>query len=342
MNKRKLLLVFGGESPEHEISILSAKNVAAAIDQNKYQVMYCYITKSGTWVLQDNWIGDAPKEVGDRIAAIPGAKQFINVSDNSILEVDVVFPVLHGKNGEDGTIQGLFAMMKLPVVGCNVESSALCMHKDATKRVLSSYGVKVTNGITVRSGYDANQLQLNISKNLSNAPWFVKPSRVGSSIGVRKVLEESELADAIDNALQFDDTVLIEEAIIGRELEVAVLGNVPRHSASVVGEIITGAEFYDYDDKYSEDSDSEVKLNVTLPADIEENIRSIAERTFEYLGCSGLSRVDFLMDTDNNLYVNEVNTMPGFTNISMYPKLWQEQGISYTELVDNLIDLALE
>jgi len=342
MIKTKLLLIFGGESPEHEISILSAKNVAAAIDQNKYQVTYCYITKDGAWVLQDNWTGDEPKEVGDRIAVIPGAKQCMNVSDNSVLEFDVAFPVLHGKNGEDGTIQGLLAMMKLPMVGCNVESSALCMHKDATKRVLASYGIPVANGMTVHSGYDIEQVQIDVSKKLGAAPWFVKPSRVGSSIGVRKVANESELTDAIVNALQFDDTVLIEEAIIGRELEVAVLGNVPRHSASVVGEIITGAEFYDYDDKYSEDSESQVKLNVTLPADIEENIRSIAERTFEYLGCGGLSRVDFLMDGEGKLYVNEVNTMPGFTNISMYPKLWQEQGVSYAELIDSLIELALE
>jgi len=342
MNKLNLLLLFGGESPEHDISILSAKNVSGAINLKKYQVLHCYITKNGAWVLQDNWNGQAPTDDGDTLAFIPGSKQLMNVSKDSTYDIDVVFPVLHGKNGEDGTVQGLFSIMHLPVVGCNVEASAICMHKDATKRILSSYDISVAKGITVRAGYDIDHVQTEMAKRIGNAPWFVKPSRVGSSIGVRKVVENAELADAIDNALQFDSTVLIEEAIIGRELEVAVLGNMPRHSASVVGEIISGAEFYDYDDKYSEDSSSQLVTGAKVSADTEEEIRSIAERAFEYLGCAGLSRVDFLMDGNGKVYVNEVNTMPGFTNISMYPKLWQEQGISYTELIDSLITLALE
>lgn len=342
MKKIKLLLLFGGESPEHDISILSARNVAAALDDKKYEVTYCFITKDGSWVLQDNWTGDAPKEVGDKIAAIPGAKQCINLSDNSVLEFDVAFPVLHGKNGEDGTIQGLLEMMHVPVVGCNVESSALCMHKDATKRLLSSYGIPVAPSITVHAGYKIEKLPEDVLQQLGNAPWFVKPSRVGSSIGVRKVADVTALKEAIEYAFEYDSTVLIEKAILGRELEVAVLGNVPRHSSSVVGEIITGAEFYDYEDKYSIDSKSETIVGAKVSADMEEELRSIAERSFEYLGCAGLARVDFLVDADGKVYVNEINTMPGFTNISMYPKLWQKQGISYPDLVDSIIDLALE
>jgi D-alanine-D-alanine ligase len=342
MKRLTVLMVFGGESSEHEVSIDSARNVYGAIDKSSYDVNLAYIDKSGRWWLLSEWTDTPDEHSGPQLVAAPGTKYFLTVPESNVISVDVLFPVLHGKDGEDGTIQGLAQMLHIPVVGCGVEASAICMNKDATKRLLAAANIPVVPWRTVVKGVSAKEAK-HLAKELSKkGPWFVKPSRAGSSIGVSKVEDLDALRLAIEKAHQHDSSALIETAVIGRDLEVAVLGNSPHHKASGIGEIVAGADFYDYDDKYAESSAAEVKLDAKLPKALTKVIRQSALDAYEILGCQGLARVDFLLDDDLTPYINELNTLPGFTNISMYPKLWQEKGVSYSELVDRLIKLALE
>ena len=250
--------------------------------------------------------------------------------------------MLHGKLGEDGTIQGLADMAHIPIVGCGVESSAICMDKHATKQLIEAHGIPVVPWVIVRRGDNEKSAVRQIKALDAHGPWFVKPSRAGSSVGVTKVTDANKLPAAIEAAHVHDDIALIEIAVIGRELEVAVLGNPPQHKASGVGEIIPGSDFYDYDDKYSPDSTSKVILDAKLPKALSKVIRQHACDAYEILGCKGLARVDFLLSDELIPYVNEINTLPGFTDISMYPKLWNQKGVSYEVLVDKLIELALE
>lgn len=342
MKRLAVLMVFGGESSEHDVSLSSAKNIYAAISKAKYDVTLCYIDRDGRWWLQDDWHDAPDNHRRTQLVAAPGTKTLLTVPGSRVLTVDVVFPVLHGKMGEDGTIQGLAAMLHIPVVGCGVEASALCMNKDATKRLAEAEGVPVVPWRTVRSGQDAKTIK-KLSRELDkHGPWFVKPSRAGSSVGVSKVTDVDELPKAVATALKHDTLALIEIAVIGRELEVAVIGNPPNHKASGVGEIIPGSEFYDYDDKYSSSSASKTVLDAKLPKALSKVIRQHACDVYEALGCTGLARVDFLLSDDLVPYLNEINTLPGFTDISMYPKLWQEKGVSQTELIDRLIAMSLE
>jgi D-alanine-D-alanine ligase len=340
MSKRTVLLAFGGESSEHEVSIASARNVYAALDNSKYEIKLCYIDKLGKWWLLDEWTETLQRHGGTQLLLAPGTGSLITLPGSQVLHPDVILPILHGKNGEDGTIQGLAQLAHIPIVGCNAEASALCMNKHQTKLLLAAGEVPVVDWIAVVPS-KINQALEDVSK-LGDAPWFVKPARAGSSVGVSKVAAFDDLREAIDVAFKHDDLVLIEKAVIGRELEVAVLGNPPSHQASGVGEIIPGAEFYDYDDKYSTSSKSQVELDADLPEELKERIRTLALHSYELLGCSGLARVDFLLSEDGTPFVNEINTLPGFTNISMYPKLWQRAGMRYPELIDRLIDLAFE
>ena len=341
MNRKTVLLLFGGESSEHDVSISSARNVYAAMDNSKYDIRIGYIDRTGKWWLLDSWQESLEHHGGVRLAAVPGSASFMTLPGEQIIKADVIFPVLHGKNGEDGTVQGLAETLHVPIVGCGVEASALCMDKHATKQLLQAGGINVVDWLTVSKG-SSDVPREALEERCGSGPWFVKPSRAGSSVGVSKVTEYEGIAAAVDKALQHDDLVLIERPVIGRELEVAVLGNPPHHKASGVGEIIPGAEFYDYNDKYAPDSASNVVINADLPSELTTGIRQAAEKAYALLGCRGLARVDFLVDQDGTAYLNEVNTLPGFTNISMYPKLWQEQGMKYPELVDKLIMLALE
>lgn len=352
MAKTKVLLVHGGQSSEHDVSLMSARNVYAALDNSRYDVTLCLIDRDGKWWLQDT-IDDS--HIGrPQLLPVLGQKKFVTLPDHHIIQPDVIFPVLHGKNGEDGTVQGLFELMGLPYVGCNVEASALCMDKSATKKLS---GVTVVDSIEFHAhdnyrtyiqeqidslGSPHSQGYNDITERLGDGPWFVKPNRSGSSVGVTKVATLDTLADAIDVALEHDSTVLVERAITGRELEVAVLGNPPHHRMSGVGEIIVGAEFYDYNDKYDPNSTSRTVFDADLPETLKEIIRRRAGEAYQNLGCTGLARVDFLLGDDLVPYMNEVNTLPGFTNISMYPKLWRQAGTSYPDLVTKLIDLALE
>lgn len=342
MKRPTVLLVYGGESSEHDVSLASAKNVYGAVDRQLYSVRLCYIDKDGNWWLHDEWL-DEPDGAGKiRLAVVPGTKTLTTVPDNEPIDIDVIFALLHGKNGEDGTMQGLAQMAHIPMVGCNVESSAVCMNKDVTKRLVSAAGTKVVPWSVVRPEDDVASLMERATSVSKTGPWFVKPSRAGSSVGVSKVTELAQLESAVATAFKHDTLVLIEAAVSGRELEVAILGNPPSHRASGVGEIIPGSEFYDYDDKYSPASSSRAVLNASLPGSLSEAIRKQALDAYAALGCTGLARVDFLLSDEQVPYMNEVNTLPGFTDISMYPKLWNEAGMTQEQLVSRLIELALE
>ena len=324
MTRKTILLVFGSESSEHDVSINSARNIYAALDGEKYDTLLGYIDRCGKWWLLDEWSDEPAHHGRAQLLCAPGTGSLMVVPGNTVIHPDVVLPVLHGKNGEDGTIQGLLALSHIPFVGCDMTASAVCMDKILTKQILEANGIKTVDFVVYRK------------------VMFVKPSRAGSSVGVTKVHDESEFTPAIEEALRHDDRVLIERAVAGREIETAVLGVPPYHQvAQAVGEIIPGSEFYDYDDKYSADSKSQVIADVEIDQSLKESIREISARAYTVLGCRGLSRIDYLVE-GNTPYVIEVNTFPGFTNISMYPKLWRADGLHYPDLIDRLINDALK
>ncbi|HTJ73483.1 MAG TPA: D-alanine--D-alanine ligase family protein [Verrucomicrobiae bacterium] len=339
MERTAVLLLFGGESSEHEVSISSVRNVYAAIDNTKFAVHLGYIDRQGKWWLIDRLTQEIDTHGAPQLVPVLGAGSFVTLPSARVIKPDVILPILHGKNGEDGSVQGLAQLLHIPIVGCDMTSSAICMDKLATKEILMTVGIHVAPYEVHRAGNDVpdfNHLSMKLG-----SPMFVKPSRAGSSVGVSKVYSEEELAKALVSAHEHDETVLIERGISGRELEVSVLGNPPHHKASGVGEIKPGDDFYSYDDKYAASSTSQVIIPAELDEDDATRIRKAAAKTFEVLGCKGLSRVDFFLADDGTLYVNEINTLPGFTNISMYPKLWRQEGISYSQLIEQLIALAL-
>lgn len=338
MSRQTVLLLFGGESSEHDVSVTSARNVYAAMDGEKYDVLLCYIDKVGKWWLLDAWTDSLSGHGGSQLVAAPATKSFITLPGNKVIHPDVILPVLHGKNGEDGTVQGLAALLHVPIVGCDTTASAVCMDKILTKQVLEANGIKTVQYHVHRKGNPLPKYE-DLARDLGEV-LFVKPSRAGSSVGVSKVHGKNEFIPALHAALEHDDRVLIERAVAGRELETAVLGNPPHHKVSGIGEIIAGAEFYDYNDKYSPDSTSQVLTNIDLDSATEEKIRSISHKAYDVLGCSGLARIDYLLE-GKTPYVIEVNTLPGFTNISMYPKLWRAAGMHYPELIDAIIASAL-
>lgn len=339
MTRLTVLLLFGGESSEHDVSIMSARNVYAAMDGEKYNTKLCYIDRGGKWWLLDEWKDNPERHGGVQLLAAPGTGSFMTIPGNGVVRADVILPILHGRHGEDGTVQGLAELVHVPIVGCDVTASAVCMDKALTKQILVANNIKTANFVIHRKGAEVPSYAATTEK--LGTPLFVKPSRAGSSVGVSKVTSEDDFGRAVKLALEHDNTVLIEETIVGRELETAVLGNYPKHKVSRVGEIISGAEFYDYDDKYAEDSKAQVLTNVDLPEAVEQNIRETSLKTYEVLGCRGLARVDYILK-GTTPYVLEINTLPGFTNISMYPKLWRASGMHYPELIDVLIQNALK
>ncbi len=331
MDIKHVLILFGGRSSEHEVSLSSAKNVVEAIDKNKYTVSMVTISRAGKWQKVDN----VREANDDDTPVVVDLNEGIFVAGDEKIKPDVVFPVLHGKYGEDGTLQGMLDLMGMSYVGCGVEASAICMDKIRTKRLLAAVGIPVVR----------DRIATNLNFNVADlpGPWFVKPSRAGSSVGVTKVKDANLLAVAVESALAHDSEVLIEMAVQHpRELEVAVMGNMPNVITSAVGEIIPGEEFYNYDDKYTATSTSQVIEKADLPNELNDTIRDIAEQAYDVLNCRGLARVDFLLSGNGELYVNEVNTMPGFTNSSMFPKLMMKAGYSYPQLIDKLIELALQ
>lgn len=348
MNRLSVLILFGGESSEHEVSIMSARNVYAAMDGDKYDTHLGYIDKHGKWWLLDSWVDNLEQHGGKQLLVAPGTGTLMAVPGNAIIKPDVLFPVLHGKNGEDGTVQGLAEMAHIPYVGCGIEASALGMDKLMAKKIVSQSNIKIASYIAVTSADEAAALveaqddgESELAKRLGTGAWFVKPARAGSSVGVSKVEDASELVVAVAEALKHDTMALIEQGIVGREIEVAVLGNPPHHEASGLGEILIGDTFYSYDDKYASDSRSQTIINPEMPDETIETVRQQAEQVYALLCCTGLSRVDFFVTPQNEVYFNEINTMPGFTNISMYPKLWRAAGLHYPQLVDKLIQVAI-
>jgi D-alanine-D-alanine ligase len=321
-----VLLVFGGEGSEHDVSVMSARNVVEALRDANYEVTLAYIDRTGNWL--------AVKDVDNR-----DNQSGETISLNQI-DVDVIFPLIHGKGGEDGMIAYMGKTGGIPVVGCGPEASMIAWDKDRCKQVLSEHGLPVVPWITLREGdalsYDS------ASKKLESEILFVKPAREGSSIGVSRATNEQEFIEACEQAFRYDDKILIEKAISGRELECAVLGNSPDTRVTEVGEITTTDGFYDYDSKYVSTTASKLDIPAqNLSPEQTKTIQDYAKRAFDAIGGAGLSRVDFFLDASDVIYINEINTMPGFTNISMYPKLWQQAGLSYGELVSELVRLAL-
>lgn len=352
MSKLRVGIVFGGKSAEHEVSLQSAKNIFDAIDKQKFDVTLIGIDKSGEWHLNDaaDYLLNAENPAlialnrsNNNIALVPGkTRQQLIESKNAqaLHQVDVIFPIVHGTLGEDGSLQGLLRMANIPFVGSSVLGSAMSMDKDITKRLLRDAGLTVTPFITLTSATRQQADFVTISTKLG-LPLFIKPANQGSSVGVSKVTNAQEFKQAIDLAFSFDHKVLIETAVVGREIECAVLGN-DNPKASVCGEIVTSDTFYSYDTKYISETGARVLVPADLPDDISNRIRHIALQVFQTMECKGLARVDVFLTAGNDIIINEVNTLPGFTNISMYPKLWEASGLGYSELITTLIELALE
>ena len=346
MKKINVCIMFGGVSTEHEVSLTSASSVLSNIDREKYDVTMLGITKGGRWLLYDGeiekiasgeWERDPAHTVGAWISPSRGDKA-VRTEDGRTVDIDVVFPVMHGANCEDGTLQGLLTLADIPFVGPDCEASALCMDKAAAKIVLNNFGIPQAKAVIIdRSELrDAEKICENCE--MLGYPLFVKPSRAGSSVGVSKVRNRPELESALADAFKIDRTVLVEEYIKGREVEVAVMGN-EEPTASVCGEIDPGSDFYDYETKYVSDTAS-YYIPARLDEETSEKIRAYAIEIYKRLGCRGLSRVDFFIG--DRIIFNEINTLPGFTSISMFPKLFMYGGMSYSEIIDRLITLALE
>jgi D-alanine-D-alanine ligase len=348
--KLRVAVLFGGRSAEHEISIISAKNVVQAIDKEKYEVVLIGIDKNGRWYRNDDARflerADRPKAIRfarepDALALVPGnrAKQWLRLANRkSEKPVDVVFPVLHGTFGEDGTVQGLLKMADIPFVGAGVLGSAVGMDKDAMKRLLRDARIPSARFLTAHS---PKEIDFAAAERELGLPVFIKPANCGSSVGIHKVKNEKEFAAAVKDAFRYDLKILVEEFIQGREIECSVLGN-DDPIASLPGEIITRHEFYSYEAKYLDEKGAALEIPAKLTDGVVAEIQRLAVRTFKALYCEGMARVDFFLRGDREVIVNEINTIPGFTKISMYPKLWEATGIGYTELIDRLIQLAME
>ncbi|HTK14872.1 MAG TPA: D-alanine--D-alanine ligase family protein [Acidimicrobiia bacterium] len=348
--RRRVLLLFGGRSAEHDVSRVTAVAVARALDPEKYEIVPVAITTDGRWLLAD----EARAQLADANAALPaafavagahvelpsgpGRSELVQRDSGATFGVDVVIPLLHGPYGEDGTVQGLLELADLPYVGAGVLASALGMDKIMMKRAFAAAGLPHARYLSLRDGGDARAFADRVETELG-LPCFVKPSNMGSSVGVSKARTRAELAAAIAHAFEYDEWILAEEAIVGREIEVGVLGDDPA-IASVPGEVVPAADFYDYADKY-EDGKAELLVPAPISAAETEAVRALAVDAFEACRCEAMARVDCFLRADGSFVVNELNTIPGFTPISMYPRLWEATGVPYGELLDRLIAQAI-
>ncbi|MEA4923398.1 MAG: D-alanine--D-alanine ligase family protein [Eubacteriaceae bacterium] len=350
-DKKTLLVIFGGTSPEHEVSCKSAAAVLNVIDRTKYDVLQIGITKEGKWILTgadtekiEN--GTWEKGMGCKPAAITPDRTVhgIRVGRGKEIRVDCVFPILHGEGGEDGHIQGLLELADIPYVGCGVLASACGMDKGITKALVLRTGIRQAKHCeTNRYAFSSNPTEelKKIAMTFHGAyPLFVKPAGTGSSVGVSKVHNDKELFEGIKKAAEADHKVIIETAVVGRELEVGVIGN-RDPKASPIGEIQAAAEYYDYKSKY-ESEETQTSIVTDLPPTKECEIQDAAVTIYKTLSCKGLARVDFFLTEDDAVVFNEINTMPGFTKVSMYSQMWAAAGLEYSELIDRLIDLAME
>ncbi len=351
--KLRVGVIFGGRSGEHEVSLRSAESVINALDHSRYEVVPIGITSQGKWLASSeatNLLPSSVMETADQSVAIfgdpteRGLTRFEKQGSGRREQLDVIIPVLHGTYGEDGTIQGLLEMADVPYVGCGVLASAAGMDKVIMKRLFHEAGLPIVDYLWfLRTQWEADpqQIEDRIITEIG-FPCFAKPANLGSSVGISKADDAKELKEAIALAAKFDRKVIIEKGVDAREIEVSVLGN-DEPIASVPGEIAPTAEFYDYKAKYLDPNGARLMIPALLPAETAAEIQQLAIRVFQAIDGSGLGRVDFFLEkTTGKVLVNEINTMPGFTSISMYPKLWEASGVSYRELIDRLIELALE
>ena len=352
MKKIRVGIICGGQSAEHEVSLQSAKNIIEAIDRKKYEVVVIGIDKEGRWSAfnEADFLlhTEDPKKITLRrsketIALSPGKSSGgwnQGSGAETIDKVDVFFPVLHGPMGEDGTVQGLLRLANLPFVGAGVLGSAIGMDKDIMKRLLRDAEIPIGDFLVFhddqRDGIHFEELKARLG-----SPLFIKPANYGSSVGIHKVHDEDTFEGALKDAFSFDRKVVVEAFVEGRELECSVLGN-NKPMASVPGEIIPRKDFYSYEAKYIDEEGAYLKIPAELKTTIVHQIQDLAVKTFKVLCCKGMARVDFFLKKNNDILVNEINTIPGFTKISMYPRLWEESGISYPELIDRLIQLAIQ
>ena len=352
MGKTRVGIIFGGKSAEHEVSLQSARNIVQALDRERFEPVLIGVDKAGRWLLCDpaNWLVnvDDPKAIalvssGPQLHVVPGAQgaaRLQAVDGSAVPAIDVVFPIIHGTGGEDGALQGLLRLLELPFVGSDVIGSAAGMDKDVAKRLLRDAGLEVAPFVcfnatsAAHADFEAIVAELGL-------PLFVKPANQGSSVGVSKVRDRAQFEAAMALALSFDRKVLVESAIVGREVECAVLGNdLPR--ASLCGEIVLNDDFYAYDTKYLSASGADIVIPARISDDTHARIAEIACRAYSALECAGLARVDVFLTAAGQVVINEINTLPGFTAISMYPKMWEASGLAYGDLITTLIELALQ
>ena len=352
MSKLNVALIFGGKSGEHEVSLISTSSIYKHIDKDKYNVMTIGITKEGRWLYYEGneenikngeWVNLANRNVEINLVPCGNKEVGILFEDGKLEKIDVLFPVLHGPYGEDGTIQGLFEISQIPYVGCGVLASSVGMDKLICKKVFTEIGLPQVNYTDTNKWQFSNDSEGELDKIESelNYPIFVKPANLGSSVGISKATNREELLEGINEALKYDSRIVLEQGIDAREIEVAVLGN-NEVKASIAGEIKPAKDFYDYEDKYLDGAST-----YDIPAQISEEdmnyIREKAIQAFKGIDGKGLSRVDFFKDKNSGeIFINEINTLPGFTNISMYPKMWEATGLEYTKLIDELINLAID
>jgi D-alanine-D-alanine ligase len=347
-NRMRIAVLFGGRSAEHDVSVLSATNVMRALDQGKYDPVPVFITREGKWLLSTFESGAlARPALGIEISLLPGGRGRMLALDSNrevceLPKIDILFPVLHGLHGEDGSVQGLAEVARVPLAGCGILGSAAALDKDVTKRLLKAAGLPAAQSATI--GHGAAAPGFAELRSTIGLPFFIKPARQGSSVGVSKVTTERDYVAALDEGFRHDRKLLAEEFIRGRELECSVLED--REGGLFVsrpGEIVTAEShgFYTYDAKYVDEDGAALKVPAELPEEIENGIRAMAAKAFRVVGCDGMARVDFFVTPDMRFLINELNTIPGFTNISMYPKAMAASGVSYSEIIDRLVEHGL-
>jgi D-alanine-D-alanine ligase len=340
MSKKKVAILFGGRSVEHGVSINSAKNIFEYIDRERFEPVPIGISPRGTWFLNSSVSKDI--ESGEPLTLVLDAVKPVWKTSGKSLEFDVVFPVLHGTDGEDGSIQGILKSMSVPMVGTSVLGSSVSMNKLTSKRLLQKANIPVAPFLSF-SFSDKNSLSFeSISKELG-LPFMVKATSLGSSVGISKVKSKEDFLPAVEDAFRYDNQVLIEKYIKGREIECAILGNDPPQ-ASLPGEIVISDryEFYTFDAKYVDGTAVSIEVPAKLEPKLQDEIRDLSVKAFIALHCEDFARVDLFVSADDKIYINEINTIPGFTNSSMYPMMWKERGVSFTDLITKLIDLCLE
>jgi D-alanine-D-alanine ligase len=340
--KKKVAILYGGRSVEHAVSVNSARNIVEYIDRKSFQPLAIGISKKGQWFLTDGVSKDIEKGKPLALSLNPEKPGFILLKENKKINPDIIFPVLHGTDGEDGSIQGMIKAIDLPLVGTGVLGSAVSMNKIVAKRLLSDAGLPVSDFLTFRYDEKENISYNKIAKKLG-VPFMVKSASLGSSVGVTKVKGKKDFDNAVSEAFKYDNEMLAEKYITGREIECAILGNNPPE-ASYPGEIVISKnyEFYTFDAKYVDPNAVKIEVPAILPKAIAEKIRNASVLAFQTLHCEDFARIDLFLDAEGNIYINEINSIPGFTNSSMYPMMWKERGIGFTELITRLLNLSQE